>query len=85
MLKNRMNLPQKVAIFIKSFDLLEFPKSSPLRFRLTNTNVSSPLRKFARGDFVNILMGVEDAPEVGRGGVVLWKMAELAQVIVVPN
>ena len=22
------------------------------------------LRKFARGDFVNILMGVEDAPEV---------------------
>ena len=23
------------------------------------------LRKYARGDFVNILMGVEDAPEAG--------------------
>ena len=33
--------------------------------------MSLKLRKFARGDFVNILMGVEDAPEAKRRE--LWK------------
>ena len=33
------------------------------------------LRKYARGDFVNILMGVEDAPEAG---IIFWRFLEIS-------